>query len=52
MATSNELRAWAYQLKRWAVSVDTPKVREQMVQLAAELEHLAQCKEVAERQLV
>ena len=35
MATSNELRAWAYQLKQWALSVDTPKVREQMVQLAA-----------------
>ena len=52
MATSNELRAWANQLKQWALSVDTPKVREQMVLLAAELEHLAQCKEVAERQLV
>jgi hypothetical protein len=39
MATSNELRAWAYQLRQWALSVDTPKVRDQ-------------CKEVAERQLV
>jgi hypothetical protein len=36
----------------WASSVDNTKVREQMVQLRAELEHLALCKEAAERQLV
>ena len=52
MATSKELRAWAYTLKGWAASVDNTKVREQMVQLRVELEHLAQCKEAAERQLV
>ena len=52
MATSNELRAWASALKGWAQSVDNTKVRELMIQLAAELEKLAQSKEVAERQLV
>jgi hypothetical protein len=52
MATSNELRAWASALRGWAPSVDSTKVREQMIQLAAELEKLAQSKEVAERQLV
>jgi hypothetical protein len=52
MATSKELHAWAYTLKGWASSVDNAKVREQIVQLAAELENLAQCKEAAERQLV
>jgi hypothetical protein len=52
MATSKELHAWAYTLKGWAASVDNTKVREQMVQLRVELEHLAQCKEAAERQLV
>lgn len=52
MTTSKELRAWAYTLKGWASSVDNIKVREHIVQLAAELEHLAQCKEAAERQLV
>ena len=52
MATSKELRAWAYTLKGWALSGDNLKAREQIVQLAAELEHLAQCKEAAERQLV
>ena len=52
MATSKELRAWGYTLKGWAASVDNTKVREQMVQLRAELEHPDQCKEAAERQLV
>jgi hypothetical protein len=52
MATSNELRFWASTLKGWASSVDNTKVRERMLQLAAELEHLAQSKEVAERQFV
>ena len=51
MATSKELRAWAQTLAGLASSVDNTKVREQIVQLAAELEHLAQCK-VAERQFV
>jgi hypothetical protein len=52
MATSNELRAWASALRGWSQSVDNTKVREGMIQLAAELEKLAQSKEVAERQLV
>jgi len=52
MATSKELHAWAHTLKGWASSVDNIQVREHIVQLAAELEHLAQCKEAAERQLV
>lgn len=52
MATSKELRAWTYTLRGWAASVDTDDVREQMARLAAELERLAECKEVAERQLV
>ena len=52
MATSKELRAWAADLRRWSESVDTGPVREQMVRLATEVERLAECKEVAERQLV
>jgi hypothetical protein len=52
MASSNELRAWASALRGWASSVDNAKVRERMIQLAAELESLARSKEVAERQLV
>jgi hypothetical protein len=52
MATSKELHAWAYMLREWTSSVDNIKVREHIVQLAGELEHLAQCKEAAERQLV
>ena len=52
MATSNELRAWASALRGWSQSVDNTKVRERMIQLAAELEKLPQSKEVAERQLV
>ena len=52
MATSQELRAWAHTLRGWASSVDDAKVREQIDKLATELEHLAQCEEVAERQFV
>lgn len=52
MATSKELYAWGHALKGWAASVDAKEVRERMEQLAAELEHLAERKEVTERQLV
>jgi len=52
MATSNQLRAWASTLKGWAPAVDNTKVRERIIQLATELENLAQSKEVFERQLV
>jgi hypothetical protein len=52
MATSNALRVWANTLKEWAASVDADAVRERMIQLAAELDRLAECKEVAERQFV
>jgi hypothetical protein len=52
MATSKELRVWANTLRQWAASVETDRVREQMVRLSAQLERLAECKEVAERQLV
>jgi hypothetical protein len=52
MATSNQLRAWASTLKGWAPAVDNTRVRERIIQLATELENLAQSKEVFERQLV
>jgi hypothetical protein len=52
MATSKELHAWANTLRRWATTVDATDVRELMLALAAKVEHLAECKEVAERQLV
>jgi hypothetical protein len=39
-------------LKGWAPAVDNTKVRERIIQLATELENLAQSKEVFERQLV
>jgi hypothetical protein len=52
MAASKELRAWAATLRGWALLVETDTVREQMIQLAAQLESLAQCKEAAERQFV
>jgi hypothetical protein len=52
MAASKELRAWAAKLREWALSIEAGTVREQMIQLAAQLESLAQCKETAERQFV
>jgi hypothetical protein len=52
MATSKELRVWATTLRRWSASVENDSVREQMVRLSLELDRLAECKEVAERQLV
>jgi hypothetical protein len=52
MATSKELHAWVYALKGWARSVESTEVREHMLQVAEELERLAECKAAAERQLV
>jgi hypothetical protein len=52
MASSKELRVWATTLRRWSASVENDPVREQMVRLSVELDRLAECKEVAERQLV
>ena len=52
MATSKELRALAHTLRGWASSVDDTKLRKRIAKLAKDLEHLAQCEEVAERQFV
>lgn len=52
MATSKELHAWVYALRGWARSVELTEVREHMLQVAEELERLAECKAAAERQLV
>lgn len=52
MVMSKELHAWSRHLKEWAALVETPDVRQHMMQLAAELGRLAECKEAAERQLV
>ena len=52
MATSKELRGLAHTLRGWASSVDDTKFRERIANLVTELEHLAQCEEVAERQFV
>lgn len=52
MATSKELHAWVRTLKGWAASVEASGVRQHMMELAAELERLAECKAAAERQLV
>jgi hypothetical protein len=52
MATSNQLRAWASTLRGWAPAVDNTKVRERIIQLATELENLAQIKEISDRQLL
>ncbi len=52
MATSKELYAWVYTLKGWMASVEEASVRDDMLRLAAKLEHLAECKAVSERQLV
>jgi hypothetical protein len=52
VATSKELRAWAHTLKLWSEAVASSEVHEHMLQLAAEIERLAEYKEVAERQLV
>jgi hypothetical protein len=51
MATSNQLRGWASTLRGWAPAVDNTKVRERIIQLATELENLAQSKEISDRQL-
>ena len=52
MAMPNHLRARASTLRGWAPDVDNTKIRERIIQLATELERLAQSKEVSERQLV
>jgi hypothetical protein len=52
MATSKELRTWAHTLKVWAGPVNSSEVRTRMLQLAAEMERLAEHEEIAERQSV
>jgi hypothetical protein len=52
VATSNQLRPWASTLRGWAPAVENTKVGERIVQLATELETLAQSKEVSDRQFL
>jgi hypothetical protein len=52
MAAAKELRAWAATIRRWAGMIDDIRAAEHAVGLAAELDRLAACKEVADRQLV
>ena len=46
MATIEGIARLAYPLRGWASSVDNIKVREHIVQLAAELEHLPNAKKL------
>jgi hypothetical protein len=39
-------------LRGWAPAVENTKVRERIIQLATELENLAQSKEISDRQLL
>jgi hypothetical protein len=52
MTTAKELRIWAHTAKQWIAKIDDTKVAESLALAAAEMEHLADCKEIAERQFV
>lgn len=52
MATAKELRVWANTMRQWAAQINDIRTSEQLVRVAAEVEHLAEHKEVGERQLV
>ena len=52
MATAKELRVWAITVRHWAAKIDDGETAAHATRLAAEMERLAACKEVVERQLV
>jgi len=52
MTTAKELRLWANTAKRWVTEIDDAVTRERLALAIAEMERLADCKEVAERQYV
>jgi hypothetical protein len=51
MATAKELRAWAATARRWVAKIDDTRTAQDAAKLAAELDCLAACLEVADRQL-
>jgi hypothetical protein len=52
MTTAKELRIWAHTMKQWVAKIDDTKVAESLTRAAAEMERLAEYREVAERQLI
>jgi len=52
MATAKELRIWANTMKQWIAQIDDIRTSEQLARVAAEVERLAEHKQIAERQLV
>lgn len=52
MATAKELQIWANTVRLWITKIEDTATSERLAQAAAEMERLADCKEVAERQLV
>jgi hypothetical protein len=52
MATAKELRMWASTIRQWAAGLDDNLAFEYAVCLAAELDDLATCADVYDRQLV
>ena len=52
MATAKELHIWANTVKQWIAKIDNARMVEHLTQVAAEMERLADNKDVTERQLV
>lgn len=52
MTTAKELRIWANTVRQWITKIEDTVTIERLARAAAEIERLADCKEVAERQLV
>jgi hypothetical protein len=51
MATAKELRAWAAAVRHWVTKIDDTHTAQNAAKLAAEMDRLAACLEVADRQL-
>jgi hypothetical protein len=52
MTTAKELRIWSNSVRQWITKIEDTVTNECLARAAAEMERLAECKEVAERQLV
>lgn len=51
MVTAKELRVWALTVRKWAMKIDDKPTADLAANLATEMDSLATCKEVADRQL-
>jgi hypothetical protein len=50
-ATASEFRAWAEAVRKWARQTTDAEIADRMLQLATELEEIAQLREKAARRL-